>query len=264
MDYSRYRAIRVERDGPVLTVSLHRPDALNAIDGTLHAELAQIFLDVADDEAARVIVLTGSGDSFSAGGDMAWLRKSAERPELFEEIVRHGKRIVASLLDVPQPVIARVNGPAVGLGATIALMCDIIFAADDTLIVDPHVRIGLVAGDGGAVIWPQLIGYARAKEYLLTGNAVPAIDAARIGLINRAVPRADLDGVTYDFARKLAGGARLAVEGTKKAVNIGLKLLAQQIMDASLQFEVDSNRSADHLEGVNAFVEKRRPVFTNR
>jgi len=148
-----------------------------------------------------------------------------------------------------------------GLGATIALFCDVIFAADNAKIGDPHIRVGLVAGDGGAVIWPQLIGYARAKERLMTGDAMSAEEAARIGLINHVVPADELDARVAEFADRLANGATNAIRWSKVSVNIGLKQLAHSIMDTSLSYEWLSSLSADHREAVNAFCEKRKPVF---
>ena len=179
-------------------------------------------------------------------------------------VAPEAKRIIFGMLECDRPIIARVNGPATGLGATIALFCDIIVAADHAKIGDPHVRVGFVAGDGGAVIWPQLVGYARAKEYLLPGDLMSATEAERIGLINHVVPAAQLDAKVAEIAGKLARGARQSIRWTKLAVNIGLKQLAHSIMDASLAYESLSNRTADHQEAVRAFREKRKPVFTGK
>ena len=187
-----------------------------------------------------------------------------DEPASFEKTAREAKQIIFSLLDCEKPVIAKLNGHATGLGATIALFCDIVFAADSAKIGDPHVSVGLVAGDGGAVIWPQLIGYARAKEYLMTGTLMTATQAAGMGLINHVVPLAELDVRVGQFADTLAAGAIKAIKWTKLSVNIGLKQLASSIMDASLAYEAMSNVTADHQEAVNAFREKRKPVFVGR
>ena len=172
-----------------------------------------------------------------------------------------GKTTIFSLLDVEKPVIAKVNGACVGLGATLALFCDVIFASDRAKLGDPHVAIGLVAGDGGAVIWPQLIGYARAKEFLFTRDLIEARRAAEIGLINHCVPAEQLDATVDAFARRLAEGAIKAIQGTKVSVNIGLKQLAHSILDASLAYEGHSNLTQDHREGVRAFLERRKARF---
>lgn len=254
-----YRTIRCERRGRILTLVMNRPEALNATDGIMHSELTQIFYDAANDPGSDVIVLTGEGRAFSAGGDIHWMQSVID--EGFDRTAREAKRIIFSLLDCEKPVIARVNGHATGLGATLALFCDIVFAVETAKIGDPHVSVGFTAGDGGAVIWPQLIGYSRAKEYLMTGRLMTAVEAARIGLINHAVPAADLDARVYDLAEELLAGSQVAVRTTKMAVNIGLKQLAASIMDACLAFEGISNASPDHQEAVRAFAQKRKPNF---
>jgi enoyl-CoA hydratase len=262
MRFSDYKVISLRRDGRVLYATLNRPDTLNAFDSDMEEDIGRLFRDVAADEETRVLVLTGAGRAFSAGGDVEQMQRAIDNPELFLEGMANGKRLIFSLLDCPKPVIAKVNGPAMGLGATIALFCDIIIAANHAKIADPHVKVGFTAGDGGAVIWPQLIGYARAKEYLLTGDALTGEEAARIGLINRAVPAEDLDRVVNEFAHKLANGAARAIQWTKLSVNIGLKQLAHSVLDASLAYEALSNLTKDHQEAVNAFREKRTPQFT--
>jgi enoyl-CoA hydratase len=262
MDYSDYQTILAARRGRVLTLTLNRPEALNAVDPVMHAELARIFGDVAADADCDIVVLTGAGAAFSAGGDIDWMQAMVDDPAQFERTAVEAKQIVFGLLDLEKPIIARVNGPAVGLGATSALFCDIVVAAEDATIADPHVRMGLVAGDGGAVIWPQLIGYARAKEFLMTGQSLDGRRAAELGLINHAVPAAELDAKVDAIAERLAGGATQAIRWTKTAVNIGLKQLAHSIMDASIAYEMASNRTADHREAVAAFREKRKPKFT--
>jgi len=185
----RYENLVITREGRLLTITMNRPDALNAADALLHEELADVFYDVANDEESDVVVLTGAGRAFSAGGDIDWMQTAIDRPHTFEKTIREAKRIVFSMLDLEKPLIAKVNGHATGLGATLALVCDVIFAADSAKIGDPHVSVGLVAGDGGAAIWPQLIGYARAKEYLLSGELMPATKAAEPGRINQGDPR---------------------------------------------------------------------------
>ena len=178
VDYSRYKNIKVERQGRILRLTINRPHALNAVDEALHTELACIFYDVALDREADIVILTGEGRAFCAGGDIQWMQDAIDKPEMFEVTAIEGKRIVYSLLDLEKPVICRLNGDAIGLGATIALFCDVIIAGESARIGDPHVRVGLVACDGGAVIWPQLIGHARAKEYLMLGEAIEARKAA--------------------------------------------------------------------------------------
>lgn len=259
--FDDYQTILFSRRGRVLEVTLNRPEKLNATDAVLHSELARLFVDISNDPDSDIVVLTGAGRAFSAGGDVAWMQEAIDEPERFEQTVREAKQIVFGLIDCEKPVIAKLNGHATGLGATIALFCDVIFAAEHAKIGDPHVSIGFVAGDGGAVIWPQLIGYARAKEYLLTGDLMTATQAAQMGLINHAVPADQLDERVNAFADRLANGATKAIRWTKMSVNIGLRDLATSILDASLAYEALSNVTADHAEAVKAFSEKRPPLF---
>jgi len=261
MDFNQYKTISFQRLGKVLQVSLNRPDKLNAVDEQMHGELASVFYDLANDQDSDIIVLTGAGRAFSAGGDIDWMQKMIDIPNSFEKTAREARHIIYSLLDCQKPIIAKINGHATGLGATIALFCDVIFASESAKIGDPHVSVGLVAGDGGAVIWPQLIGYARAKEYLLTGDLMSASEAARIGLINHAVPALELDVKVAEFASRLASGAGKSIRWTKASVNIGLKQMVQSVLETSLAYEEMSARSDDHQEAVNAFREKRLPRF---
>ncbi|MBI3993710.1 MAG: enoyl-CoA hydratase/isomerase family protein [Candidatus Lambdaproteobacteria bacterium] len=263
MNYD-FQTLQVTRSGKVLTVTMHRPEKLNAIDEVMHTELSQVFERVRQDEAAEVVVLTGAGRAFTAGGDTRWMQRMIDDAALWRKTSREGRRIVLSLLDVEKPVIAKVNGPAAGLGASMALMCDVIFASDQATIGDPHVRIGFVAGDGGAAIWPYLIGFARAKEFLFTGEMLPAQKCAEMGLINHCVPHAELDGRVQEFAERLANGPIRAISWTKMAVNAPLRALASKSMDTSINMEAMSNVSYDHQEAVRAFNEKRKPVFQGR
>lgn len=264
MDFSTYQHIQFARRGRVLEIILNRPEQLNAVNGGLHAELARVFVDANNDPESEVIVLTGAGRAFSSGGDLEAVKASFDDPAAFRVTAREGKQIVFAQLDCEKPVIAKVNGPAVGLGCSIALFCDVIFAADTARFADPHVNVGLVAGDGGAIIWPQLIGYARAKEYLLTGDPISATEAARIGLINHAVPAAELDERVAQFADRLANGATNAIRWTKVATNIGLKQLAHAIMDTCMGYEWLASKTDDHREAISAILDKRKPSFTGR
>jgi enoyl-CoA hydratase len=228
----------------------------------MHRELARVFLDAQDDEDSDLVVLTGQGRAFCAGGDTDWFRQQIDDPRTFRAIAPEAKRIVSSLLDLEKPLICRLNGAAAGLGATIALMSDVIVAADTAVIGDPHIKVGLVAGDGGAIIWPQLIGFARAKELLLTGDLLPAADAARMGLINHAVPAEELDAKVDEIAGKILGNPRWAVRWTKTVANIPLKELAARLSDPAVAYEILSNMTEDRREAVAAFVEKRRPELS--
>ncbi|MDX2233653.1 MAG: enoyl-CoA hydratase-related protein [Hyphomonadaceae bacterium] len=261
MKFENYHRIGFSYEGRVLTVTL-QGNAVNAVDAAMHDDLARVFTDLQGDPDSDIIVLTGRGRAFCAGGDFDWFQEQIDRPETFRAIGHDAKRIVFGLLDLEKPIICRLNGAAAGLGATIALLCDVIVADETARIGDPHVKVGLVAGDGGAVIWPQLIGYARAKEFLLTGDLIDASRAAAMGLINHAVPAAELDATVAVIVEKIAGNPRWAVRWTKTVANIALKDLANKLMDASIAYEMASNVTADRREAVRAFVEKRKPNLT--
>lgn len=264
MDFSSYECIEFSRAGRVLVLSLNRPAQRNAVNARLHHELSRVFTDAQRDPGSDVVVLTGNGAAFCAGGDIDWMQLSVDEPEEFEKTAREAKDIVYSQLDLEKPLICRLNGHATGLGASLALLCDVIIASDEAKIGDPHVSVGLVAGDGGALIWPQLVGYAKAKKYLLTGELMTAAEAERIGLITDVVARAELDAAVDALAQRLASGATKAIRWSKVTTNLPLRQLFHSYFDAGVAYECLSNRTADHAEAVAAFREKRKPVFTGR
>lgn len=262
MDYSRYHYLSAERKDKILTVSFNRPDSLNAINAGLHTELSQIFADIAQDQETEVVVLTGKGRAFCAGGDIKWFQDMSG-PQL-DALFTEARKIIIDMLEVEQPIIAAVNGAATGLGATLALFCDVIYAAENAKIGDPHVRVGVVAGDGGAVIWPWLVGVARAKEFLMTGDLVTAQEAERIGLVNHVVPNDELMDKAMAFATRLATGPTKAIRWTKVSVNKILRDTANQVLDTSLALEKHCFYTEDHKEAIRSFVEKREPKFTGK
>lgn len=262
-DYSGYGSIRFERIGDVLKVTLANPrNELNAVDGELHDELRRLFADLKLEREARAVLLTGSGRAFSAGGDFNWMR-SVTKDALYE-MRREGKQILWNLLDVELPIVAAVNGPAIGLGATIALLCDVIYMADTAILADPHVRVGIVAGDGGAAIWPLVLGPALAKRFLMTGDSLTAAEAERYGLVTGVTTAEELEETALKFARKLAAGAPLAVRYTKAAVNQYVKQVATTTFDYSMALELLTFVSEDHGEALAAIKEKRKPGFQGK
>jgi enoyl-CoA hydratase len=253
--------IDLARRGRLLVMTLNRPESLNAVNLALHDDLAEAMAFAQGDAGSDVLLITGAGRAFSAGGDLDHISRNAAEPALFDHEAQVAKRIVYTMLDVDKPIVCRMNGHAVGLGATLALFCDVIFAAEGAKIGDPHVGLGLVAGDGGAIIWAQRIGLGRAKEYLLTGELLTAQKAADIGLINHCLPADQLDEAVYAFCDRLLAGAMGAIKATKVLTNLELKRIAHAVMETGIAMESLSVRSADHLEGIAALKEKRKPQF---
>lgn len=256
-----YTTLALTRKDRILTITLDRPEVLNAVNLEMHGELADVFQFAAGDEHSDIVVLTGAGRAFCTGGDVEHLASNAAHPERFDREARLAKRIVFSMLDLDKPLICRMNGPALGLGATLALLCDVIYAVEGSKIGDPHVCLGLVAGDGGAAIWAQRIGLGRAKEFLLTGEPLTAKQAEQIGLVNHCVTASQLDDAVTGFCNRLQHGSMNAIRWTKVLLNLELKRVAHAVMDAGIAYESVTARSADHREAVKAIQEKRRPVF---
>jgi len=259
-----YEHLQFRRDGRVLTIVMNRPEVKNASNIRMHRELSRVFADAQQDAGCDIVVLTGAGDAFSSGGDIrAMVDKIADRT-LWNDTVDEARALFYSILDLEKPLIARVNGAATGLGATLAVYADISIAADTAVIGEPHVKVGLVAGDGGALLWPQLMGYVKAKKYLLTGDLMTAAEAERAGLISDVVPADQLDAATYGLAERLEHGAIKAIQWTKITANLPLKAIVHSHFDAGIAYESLSNRTADHAEAVAAFRERRAPIFTGK
>ena len=252
MNYSDYQTLSFSRSGAVLTVRIHRPEALNAVNATLHTELSQVFAEIAQDAGVDAVVLTGEGRAFSAGGDLAWFGDIT--PAQLDALFVEARKIIVDLVDMPQPIVSAINGVAAGLGATLALFCDVIYVADDAKISDPHVRIGVTAGDGGAVIWPLLVGMSRAKEYLMTGDSLDAVEAERIGLVNRVVPADQLVEQAQAMAARLATGSRMAIRSTKASLNKHLRDAVNLVLDTSLAFEKECFSDPFHKNALKTFA----------
>jgi len=248
----------------ILRVTLNRPERRNAIDAVMHHELRELYARMADDAEIEVVVITGAGKGFCAGADFKQMQDNndaAAYDDGFSSLFVEGVAIARNILSVRRPMIAAVNGDAIGLGASLALFCDIVFMADTARIGDPHVAAGLVAGDGGAILWPALVGLNRAKEYLMTGDLLTGTEAERIGLVNHVVPAGELEEAAMAMARRLAKGAALAIRFNKALVNKELEERVNRIYEMAFAMEAITFRSADHLEAVAAFGERRPPTF---
>lgn len=262
-------SIGLERDGHVLIATIDTPGStMNAVDERLHHDFGELFRLLKQETAdvvrdARAVVLTGAGRAFSAGGDMEWF-PTLRSPDRLNRLRREGKQIIWDQLDVEIPIVCGLNGPAVGLGASIALMCDVVVMADTAAIIDPHVQVGLVAGDGGAAIWPLLLGPLAAKRHLMLGQPLTAAEALRLGVAAEVCTPDDLASTARGWADRLAAQAPLAVQGTKIAVNQQLKQALLSSFDVSMAMEMGCFASDDHSEAVAAFVEKRPPTFRGK
>lgn len=260
-DYSKFDEFKVEKEGNVAIVTINQPESLNAFTVKLHKQTEEIFHELAYEDDVNAIVLTGAGKAFSAGGSIKGMQQGAFASlNRLEEVIR----LVLNLLKIKQPVIAALNGHAVGLGATIALFCDIVVASKEAKIGDPHVNVGLVAGDGGCIIWPLLIGMNRAKEMLLTGKLLKAEEAKAIGLINYCVSPDEVMPKALEIAHSLADGPAKAIQWTKMALNARLMQDVNLILPLSATLESLSKITEDHKEAATAFVEKRKPKFTGK
>ncbi|UZG44406.1 enoyl-CoA hydratase/isomerase family protein [Caldimonas thermodepolymerans] len=257
-------ALKLEISDRVARVTLNRPESFNAVGGELHKALSRIFIDLGERRDLSAIVLTGAGKAFCAGGDIQWMRDAVRDPEQFEVVTWEAKRIVYSMLDCEIPIIGRINGDAVGLGATLALLCDITVMDEKARIGDPHVRVGLNAADGGGFLWPAVIGYGKARELLLTGDLLSAAEAKMLGAIGHVVPTEELDAKVDAIVAKLRNGATKAIRWTKAGYTIPLRQLAHGHMDAGTAYECLTNLTRDHSEAIEAFAAKRKPVFEGR
>ena len=250
-------------DQGVLLVTLDRPNSRNAINDVMHVELTELYKRIAADTEAEVVVVTGAGKGFCAGGDFKQMAENndAGYDDGFSQLFVDSVAMARAILAIRQPMIAAINGDAIGLGATLGLFCDITFISNAARIGDPHVQVGLVAADGGVVLWPMLIGANRAKEYLFTGDLLTGDQAEQIGLVNHSVPADEVLDQAMAMAHRLAQGAALALRFNKRLVNKDLEERVDRIYEMALAMEAVTFRSADHLEAVKAFGERRPPVF---
>ena len=259
--YENYQHLRVEVADGIALLTMDRPEVLNATNAQLHYELSRIWVDLGEDPAVRVAVITGAGNAFSAGGDFDMIEESLGNAEIISRTIKEAGDIVYNLLNLDKPVISAINGVAVGAGLAVALLADISIAAENARITDGHLRLGVAAGDHAAIIWPLLCGMAKAKYYLLTCDFLDGREAERIGLVSLAVPGEELMPKALAVARQLADGPQPAIRFTKRALNQWLRQAGHTSFDYSLLAEALGFFGEDVREGLQALRERRPPKF---
>lgn len=248
------REVLVEADGAVRIITLNRPDQLNAVNHALHEQFARVLAEIHEDLDAAAVVITGNGRAFCAGGDLSYIDEQIRDEEYRKLSLLHGKLIVERMVACRVPIVAAVNGPAVGLGCSLVALSDIVYMARRAYLSDPHVGVGLVAADGGALSWPLAMSLHLAKEYALTGERIPAERAAQIGLANHVVDDDSLLDAALGCAKRIAALPREAVEGTRRALNLHLEQALRGALDFALGAEHRSFDSPEVRANVDRFM----------
>ena len=260
-DFDSYEHLVFERrEHGVLLITINRPDRMNATNARLHTELSSVWRDVAADDETRVAVVTGAGKAFSAGGDLDMIREMGGSYREVARMATEAADLVLNMVDCEKPIVSAINGTAVGAGLAVALMADISVIAEDARLTDGHLRLGVVAGDHAAIVWPLLCGMARAKYYLLTADFIDGREAERIGLVSRCAPREEVLDTALEIATKIARGPQQAARWTKRTLNHWLRA-AIPAFDASVAYEMLTFLGDDVQEGSRAIVERREPRF---
>jgi enoyl-CoA hydratase len=256
MKTESFKHIVVSREGGVATMVLNRPERLNAMNRQMNEEVLSFFEGLAHDDETRVVVMRGEGRAFCAGGDL--YEHNTFIGDEFETEMRVHTSMIFAMLNAPQPIICQLHGAAAGWGATFAFFSDIVIADENASISDPHVQLGLSTGDGAAIIWPQLMGYPRAKQFLMTGDPISGALAAQYGLVNEVHPSDTVPGRVNAIAKRIASQPQHAMRATKASINIPLKNLVQTMMDTCIAYEVATQKSTEHQNALTNFAHKRQ------
>jgi enoyl-CoA hydratase/carnithine racemase len=256
MDYDLPGVIRVDVDGPVRVIRLMRPEQLNAVNDELHLALTRLFPQLSADHDARVAVITGEGRAFSAGGDFDLLDRMAADRSLRHAVIAEGRELVLNMIRCRIPVVAAVNGPAVGLGCSVIALSDVVYMAESAYLSDPHVTVGLVAADGGPLTWPLHTSLLLAKEYAFTGDRISAARAAEIGLANHVCPDGEVLPAALAAAQKIAALPRQAVEATKRVLNLHAERAVLATIDFAMASETESFDTPELRANIDRFLQR--------
>ena len=259
--YEAFPSLELDRpaDG-VLRLTLNAPGRLNALSGTVHRELAEVWKAIGGDDETRAVLVRGAGGAFSAGGDLDLVLEIANDPATRLRVFHEARDLVYNVVDCPKPIVSAMTGPAVGAGLAVGLLADVSIATPEARIVDGHTKLGVAAGDHAVIVWPLLCGLAKAKYHLLLCEPLDGVEAERIGLVSLCVPEEELEERALEIAVRLAKASQPAVRHTKLALNNWLRA-AGPAFDASLALEFLDMTAGDVDEGVAAIREKRPPRF---
>ena len=263
--YAQYERLKIDYPADrVLRLTMHNPDnPMNSADAQMHRELAYVWRTIDADPDVSAVILRGAESAYSAGGDFAMIQKMMDDHATRMEVWKEARDIVYNVINCSKPIIAAMNGPAVGAGLAAGMVCDITIAAKSARIIDGHTRLGVAAGDHAVIIWPLLCGMAKAKYYLLTCDPLTGEEAERIGLVSMCVEDDELQDKAVEVAVKLANGAQNAITFTKYALNNWLRMMGPNF-DTSLALEFLAWDGPEPREGLASFKEKRGPKFPSR
>ncbi|HEX6697529.1 MAG TPA: enoyl-CoA hydratase [Solirubrobacteraceae bacterium] len=266
---SEYETVNVHRDGAAATIELNRPETLNAWNAQLGHDLLAAVTAAAEDDAVRAVVLTGAGRAFSAGADLRDLSGREERtpegvPNVRRVLTERYHPIITTIRTMPKPVLAAVNGPAVGIGLSLALASDLVIAAESAYLLLAFVNIGLVPDGGSSLFVPTRVGFARATEMAMLGERIPAAQALDWGLVNRVVPDEAFSGEVAALRDRLAAGPTRSYAGSKRQLNHWLYARMEEQLELEADVQQAMVGSPDFAEGVAAFIQKRPPAFGGR
>jgi enoyl-CoA hydratase len=259
--YDAFPSLEFDNPAPhVLRLTLRAEGRLNAVSGTMHGELANVWTAIGSDDDTRAVIVRGADGAFSAGGDLDLVSEIATDYETRLRVFHEARDLVYNVINCPKPIVSAITGPAVGAGLAVGLLADVSIATPRARIVDGHTRLGVAAGDHAAIVWPLLCGLAKAKYHLLLCEPLDGVEAERIGLVSLCVPEEELEERALTVAVRLAEGSQAAIRHTKLALNNWLRD-AGPAFDASLALEFLDMTGPDVHEGVSSIREKRTPKF---